>query len=175
MIAVNPDPTSLDLLHDIVAPPPAPWWPPAPGWYWVLGFLLCTLLLLLLRALARRQHNRYRREALAEVARLESALGEPTIRSAALMELAEILKRAALTALPREQVADLVGSAWFELLDRMGWTTDFSRGSGALLERTAYDMRAAAALDEPEARELLSTVRRWIVDHRVEDVSGGGG
>jgi hypothetical protein len=175
MIAVNPDPTSLDLLHDIVAPPPAPWWPPAPGWYWVLGLLVGTLLLLLLHALARRQRNRYRREALAEVARLEPALREPATRCTALRELSEILKRAALTALPREQVACLVGSAWFDLLDHMGRTTDFSRGSGTLLERVVYDMRAAAALDEPEARELLSTVRRWIVDHRVEDVSGGDG
>jgi hypothetical protein len=27
------DPGSLDRLHDIATPPPAPWWPP-PLWDW---------------------------------------------------------------------------------------------------------------------------------------------
>ena len=37
---MNESPTGLDRLHDIVLPPPIPWWPPAPGWYVVLGVLL---------------------------------------------------------------------------------------------------------------------------------------
>jgi hypothetical protein len=170
---MNPDPTSLDLLNDIVVPPPAPWWPPAPAWYWVLGFLVGILLVFLLRGFVRWQRNRYRREALVELSRLEPSLGQLTTRYVAVREMAEVLKRAALSTLPREQVAGLVGSAWFDLLDRMGRTTDFSRGSGTLLELAAYDMRSADALDESQTRELLSTVRRWIVDHRVENVSGG--
>jgi hypothetical protein len=172
-IAVNADPTSLDRLHDIVAPPPAPWWPPAPGWYWVLGFLLVGILVILLMALACWQRNRYRREALAELARLEPALGELATRAAALGVLAELLKRVALTAFPREQVANLTGPDWFEFLDHTGRTTGFSEGRGAILERAVHDPRTAAALDEPRARELLSLVRHWLVHHRVEAVSGG--
>jgi hypothetical protein len=172
---VNLDPTGLDRLHDIVAPPPVPWWPPAPAWYWVMGFLLGGVLVLLLLALVRWQRDRYRREALAELVRQEPALLEPATRAAALGALAELLKRAALTAFPRGQVADLTGPAWFEFLDRTGRTTGFSEGSGAIFERAAYDPPTAAALDEPRTRELVSLVRLWLAHHRVEAVSGGNG
>ena len=172
---MNPDPTSLDRLHDIVAPPPVQWWPPAPGWYWVLGFFLSCVLVLLVLAWVRRQRNRYRREALAEVARQEPALREPATRAAALGALAEVLKRAALTAFPREQVANLNGPVWFEFLNRTGSTTEFGQGSGAILERAAYDARIAAALDEPRTGELVSLVRHWLAHHRVEAVSGENG
>lgn len=172
---MNPDPTGLDRLHDIVVASPAPWWPPAPAWYWVLGFLLGGLLVLLLLALLRWQRNRYRREALVELTRLEPALIEPTTRAAALGALAEVLKRAALTAFPREQVANLSGPGWFEFLDRTGRTTGFREGSGAILERAVYDQRTITTLDEKRVRELVFLVRRWVVGHRVEDVAGGNG
>src|SRR6187549_271512 len=101
---MNPDPTSLDRLHDIVAPPPVPWWPPAPGWYWILGFVLVLLLVLVLRGILRWQHNRYRREALAELDRQEAALAAPEQRAVALASIAGLLKRAALSAWPRTEV-----------------------------------------------------------------------
>lgn len=37
------DPTSLDRLHDLVLPSSVPWWPPAPGWYGVLGLLVLAV------------------------------------------------------------------------------------------------------------------------------------
>ena len=168
---MNPDPTSLDRLHDIVVPAPVPWWPPALAWYLVLGLLLGGVLVLVVRTLRGWQQNRYRREALAELAREEPALREPAARAAALRALAELLKRAALTAFPREQVASLTGPRWFEFLDRTGRTTGFSQGSGAILEGAAYDPRTGVALDEPRTRELVSLVRRWLVHHRVDAVT----
>jgi hypothetical protein len=169
---MTPDPTSLDRLHDIIAPAPVPWWPPAPAWYLVLGLLLSGVLVLAVRALVRWQRNRYRREALAELVRQEPALREPATRPAALRALAELLKRAALTAFPREQVAGLTGPVWFEFLDRTARTTGFSQGSGAILERAAYDPRTAMALDEPRTRELVSLVRHWLAHHRIEAATG---
>ena len=62
---MSPDPTSLDRLHDIVAPPPVPAWPPAVGWYWVIATGAVAAVYLVLLALSRWQKNRYRREALA--------------------------------------------------------------------------------------------------------------
>ena len=162
---MNPDPTSLDRLHDIVAAPLAPWWPPASGWYWLFGLLFLLLLVLVVRSLLHWQHNRYRREALAELARHESALVNPAWRADALSAMAELLKRAALSAFPREQVATLTGPAWFAFLDRTGRTAAFSAGRGATLENAAYDSRSAAALDEAQTRELASIVRDWLAHH----------
>jgi hypothetical protein len=170
---LTPDPTSLDRLHDIVAPPPAAWWPPAPAWYLVLGLLLGGVLVLVVRALVRWQRNRYRREALAELVRQEPALRAPATRAAAVRALAELLKCAALTAFPREQVADLTGPVWFEFLDRTGRTTGFSQGSGAILERAAYDPRAAVVLDQSAMRDIVSLVRHWLAHHSV--ATGGDG
>jgi hypothetical protein len=170
----SPDPTSLDRLHDIVIPSAAPWWPPAPAWYWVLGFFSVVAVVALLLAFHRRQRSRYRREALTELLRLESALEDRATRSAALRALAELLKRAAVTAFPREQVAGLSGPAWFEFLDRTGRTTRFSAGDGAVLDAAVYDKRTAAALDDPKITDLISLVRRWLKHHRAEAVTGGG-
>lgn len=171
----NPDPTNLDRLHDIVAPPPAPWWPPAPAWYWVLGFLALATLVFAFRAFLRWQRNRYRREALAELARHEAALAVPAQRVTALAALAELLKRAALSAWPREEVAALNGAAWLAFLDRTGGTADnrFRSDLGAVLEDVAYDPRKATLLDENTLRELTALVRHWLKRHRVTIVNAG--
>jgi Domain of unknown function (DUF4381) len=164
---MNSDPTSLDRLHDIVAPPSVPWWPPAPGWYGIATVILVLLLVFILRSIIHWQRNRYRREALAEFARQEKFLGDPFRRSAALAALAELLKRVALTAFPREQVAALTGPAWFDFLDRTGSTTMFASDAGPILARATYDPLAATRLEEQEIRETAALVRHWIVYHEV--------
>jgi len=165
---MNADSTSLERLHDVIVPPPAPWWPPPPGWQWALGFLTVIAMVVLLRVFLHWQRNRYRREALAELKRIQAGEKNSRLRGELLARLAELLKRGALSAFPRERVASLTGSAWFAFLDRTGRTTAFSRGLGTTLERAAYDPRAAATLDEREFREIIETVRHWIAHHAVE-------
>lgn len=166
---VNSDVTSLERLHDIVVPPPIPWWPPAPGWLWLFGFLLVLLLVLLFRAFLRWQKNLYRLEALAELRKQEALLQDPAQRPAALATLAILLKRAALSAWPREQIASLTGASWFNFLDRTGRTNAFSNGVGALLERGVYEPRSIASLSEDQLREVVGVVRNWLRQHQRED------
>jgi hypothetical protein len=162
---MNPDPTSLDRLHDIVAPRAVAWWPPAPGWYWLLGGAVVLFCVLAVRALIRWQHNRYRREALAELSGQEVALRDPVRRIITLPAVAELLKRTAVTAYPREEVATLTGAPWFEFLDRTERASLFMRGDGAILERSAYDPRTAVDIDDRKTAELVSEVRYWIKHH----------
>jgi hypothetical protein len=165
---MNADPTSLDRLHDIIVPGPVPWWPPpAPGWYWMMAFALVVLVAVLLKGFIRWQRNRYRREALAELARQEAALRNPELRAPALLALSELLKRTALTVFPREQVATLTGPEWFAFLDGTAKGLDFRGALGPMLENAIYDPRTAATLQEAKLRELVHAVRRWIREHKT--------
>jgi len=172
---MTPDPTSLDRLHDLVVPPPTPRWPLAPGWNWVLGFVLLAALVLAGRAFIHWQRNRYRREALAELARQEGALADPSRRTLALAAIAELLKRAAVTAWPREQVAGLTGPAWTAFLQRSTGSEKVNVSFGELLETSAYDLRKGTALDDAGLREMIAGVRAWLIHHRGEVPEGRAG
>lgn len=159
---MNADPASLDRLHDIVVPPPVPWWPPAPGWLWLLGLVSLLAAMAALRWFAHRQRNRYRREALAELSRLEADAGDASKRATALAGLSALLKRTALTAYGREPVAALTGAAWFAFLDRTGGTR-FGDGLGRALESSVY--RAGAADETVASDDLVGEIGRWIRAH----------
>lgn len=165
---MNTNAASLDRLHDIVMPGPVPWWPPATGWYWVMAFALVLAVLFAFRGYVRWQHNRYRREALIELTRLEAELKGSEQRTQLLPGLSELLKRTALSAFPRAQIASLIGAPWFAFLDRAGQKIAFSTGLGAMLENAVYDPRNAAALDEQKVHELTAAIRYWIKHHRTD-------
>jgi hypothetical protein len=164
---VKPDPTSLDRLHDLVLPPAAPWWPPAPAWYWVLGLLAVLALVYLIRALLHWQHNRYRREALHLATLEQQRLHNPATRVEALVKLGEILKRTAITAFPREQTASLTGPSWLAFLDRTSPTPGSLPADLTALETAAYDPRTAGKIDAPQAARLAEAVRDWLAHHRI--------
>lgn len=150
-------PGSLNRLHDIVTVPPAPWWPPLPAWDVLAVLLLTGLTLLIAWGVIRRRVNWYRRAGLLELQRIEQA---PSADSTALIELAELVKRIALVAYPRQNVAALTGAEWLQFLDRTSDTTDFTQGPGRQLGEV-YDRSASAP-----RQELMDVVRRWIGRHR---------
>jgi Domain of unknown function (DUF4381) len=158
---MNSDPTSLENLHDVLAPVPLPWWPPAPGWFIVGLALLILLGYGLIRAIRGWQSNSYRREALK--------LLEKGDDSAA--ELPALVKRVALSVYPRERVASLTGEQWLAFLDRTGHTEVFTRGAGRWLARLAYEPRLASSLSNAECAGLRTAIRDWIIHHQPEEAS----
>ncbi|MFZ4284987.1 DUF4381 family protein [Variovorax sp. HJSM1_2] len=161
---------ALSALKDVIAPPEVPWTPQTPAWA-VLGVvLLLALLWLAWRALRRYRANRYRREALAELQRLEpqwDAGDQP--RTQALLALAALLKRTALAAWPREEVAALSGEAWSHFLRTHAGSAKTSAPTlDKLLIDTEYRGSAALAnLSSSDARALAQACRQWITSHRV--------
>jgi hypothetical protein len=141
------DPADLSNLRDIVLPPEVALWPPAPGW-WIVGAALIVVAAILgVAAVAHYRRNLYRRAALAELHR------------AAPQDISSILKRAALVAWPRRDVASLTGAGWLSFLDRTGHTDAFSRGGGRDIETLAY----GGGGDVPAAR---AAARDWLRRHR---------
>jgi hypothetical protein len=166
------DPASLDNLHDIVAMPPVSWWPLAPGWYALALLILLIAVLGGWRWFRRRRLNAYRRVALIELEALSRRTGSAHERKAALRKLPEILKRTALAAWPREEVAELTGKKWLAFLDRTAGTNAFSQGEGRILPELAYGgSKFFQALTDEEVRTLTRLAERWIREHRVSKPS----
>ena len=80
-----------------------------------------------------------------------------------LDELPGLLKRVALVAYPRIDVASLTGDAWLGFLDGTLGTTDFSQGPGRVLPELAY---ASPDVSDKDAAELLKLSASWIRHHR---------
>jgi len=146
-------PVSLQNLKDIVMPPPVPFWPPAPGWLFLLGLLILLLVFLLARAVLRYRRNAYRRAALAEIAALSG-------NSDALPAIAALLKRTALAAFPREQVAGLTGWSW------VGWLSDTSGMSVPAAVSDALIQGIYKGAEPADIRALTDFVTQWIHSHR---------
>jgi len=146
---MNEDPASLDRLHGIVPPDPVPVWPPPAGWWVLLALVLVVLGGVALRLLRRHRADAYRRAALEEAGKLVAAA-----------DLVALLKRAALSAWPREEVASLSGEAWIEWLGRAAGSP-VPVGLRPLLLDTPYLDRGNEA-----PTELRDFVAGWIRSHR---------
>ncbi|WEK49675.1 MAG: DUF4381 domain-containing protein [Candidatus Kaistia colombiensis] len=154
---MSSDPSDLSNLRDIVLPTPVSWWPPAPGWWVLAAAVLAGLALLAARQIVRHRRDAYRRQALRELAALPASLD-----AAGAQSLSAILKRTALVAFPRDEVAGLTGVAWLRFLDRTGRTQAFESGPAASLPKMA--LGASAPGDD---RAIRVAARDWIRRHRA--------
>jgi hypothetical protein len=155
---MNQDLSELDLigllgkLEPISEPPIVSLWPQTEAWVWiglaVFGFAAWLLRLVLLRHRA----NAYRRAALREIA---AARENPAV-------LAEILRRTALAAFPRAEVAGLYGEEWLAFLDRTADGTGFREGPGRAFAHAAYREQTL------ETTWLATLATRWVRRHRVD-------
>ena len=133
---------SLDNLRDIVVPEPPSLWPPAPEAWLLLVVVIAAVTTVLYQWRRRRRANAYRRAGL-------SLLHE----AGTVHEISVILKRVALAAFPREQVASLYGEEWAAFLSQTSGRRDFSP-----LIQVAPDTPV-----DNKARRLAAT---WIRRHR---------
>ena len=135
---MNGEPYSLSSLHDIIVPEPVSWWPLAPGVWVLLGVATVVVLVLTWRALRSWRTNAYRRAGLALLTDAGTA-----------HDISVILKRVALAAFPREQVASLYGTEWI-----------------AFLNQTCPQADLSSLLTDPsDGVGLRSRARLWITRH----------
>jgi len=134
--------------------------PTTPGWW----LLLLALLGLLLRALWRRRQrylrDRYRRDALAQLATIRTRLDAGALEAA--RELAPLLRATAIAAVGREAISGLQGDGYAKALTALA--PDQHRLPVADLQRLAY-----APLDDAQGLDmeaLITALERWIQQHR---------
>jgi hypothetical protein len=151
-------PELLDLLHGIVMPDPVPLRPMTPGWLILAGWLLAVLILGARYLIRLRRLNRYRREALAVLKTIEGERDLSPVESA--QQIAALLKRTALAAYPRQQVASLSGKEWAQFLRE-------SANNDRQIADAAASLAAASYRPDADGRELSAPARRWIRLHRA--------
>jgi uncharacterized protein DUF4381 len=158
--------SGLEQLHEILLPDPVSWMPQTTGWYAVLALVLCIVARWIYGRVRRYRANRYRRLALAELAIIERELRQPERRAQALAHIPVVLKRTALAAFPRRDVAGLSGEQWLAFLDQTMGGKHFTAGGGRLLADVAYAPASRiAALPDASVGALLQCARNWITTH----------
>jgi Ca-activated chloride channel family protein len=144
-------------LVDIVTPPEPSLWPQTPAALILIAGLTVAIAGAALWVVRHRRRNRYRQMALAELAATD--LQRPNAAAA----LADLVRRTALAAFPREIVVPLQGAAWLAFLDRSYGGTAFSAGTGRVLAEAPYRPDTEAG----DAAALGALVGRWIRTHHV--------
>ncbi len=155
---------ALRSLKDIVVPAPVSWMPQTWGWLIVALLLLFAILLWCALAYRRWRKNAYRREALKHLEEIEVAVRDAGKRARALNDLGELVKRTALAAWPREDVAATSGSAWAAFLVAHGDMTN-SEGFHRFFDDLEY--QAGTPVSTEVADGLVRDARRWIEGHHV--------
>jgi Ca-activated chloride channel family protein len=150
-------------LIDIPLPLPVSLWPQT----WLSQISIVVLVAAAVAALLwfvhYRRANRYRREALSEIDRIERASASRAPNEVAA-QLAVLVRQTALTVFPRERVAPLAGAAWLDFLDETYGEHEFSRGVGRLLVEAPYDLTATT---DRQISSLVDLTRHWIKVHHV--------
>lgn len=136
---------SREAMQGLILPPPVSFWPATPAWFVLFAVLAALMLWIAWRAWRRWRTNAYRRQALRAL---------ETARQPA--EIAAILKRTALAAWPRAEVAALSGADWAAFLQR---TAPNAKLDATVAQRLASLAYAPASLD------ARGDAARWIRVH----------
>lgn len=147
---------ALQDLRDVHMPDPISWWPPAFGWWMIMGLLILGGGLIFW-AWAHRIRTRPRRLALAHLKKVKQQYAAKADDHWAITQLSHLVRRMALATFPRSRVAGLSGQSWLSFLDTTGHTNLFSDGPGQSLCSGPYQPHGMHA-----AAEVIPLIERWI-------------
>jgi hypothetical protein len=163
---MNPEEIPIRDLH---LPETIAWWPVAPGWWILLGLLLCGFGFLAWRALQKYRLHAPRRRALSQLRLLESEYVRNNDAISLGLRLSELLRRAMLAYARRDEVAGLTGLRWLEWLDRGLPEAVFSDGPGGNIESLPY-RRPGLDTSDIDVDGLLEAVRQRLTTPIPESV-----
>ncbi len=144
---MDDNPLSLSNLRGIVIPDAPPNWPLAPGAWVAIGMIVIVFLFVAWRIHTARRHSAYRRAGLLLLCGAATA-----------HDVSVIVKRVALAAFAREQVASLYGDDWAAFLHKTCPRQNFEE---------LVESDGSAESDEG----LIVLASTWIRHHRVPEAS----
>lgn len=124
----------LAQLKDIHLPAPVGWWPPAPGWYFVLALIVFFISFISYRAYKHYGYALAKKQALILLDRYQEHYERDHNVPLTSAHISELLRRVALVYFPRTQVASLHGEAWLQFLNQTSKGIDFNSVRTLLLD-----------------------------------------
>lgn len=168
-------PDALTALKDIHLPPAISWWPPAPGWWILLGFCGFCLWLSLIYCKRRYQAQRPKQEAYQCLEQYKNDYLETGDLSTAYAEINALLKRVSLHYYPRSLVAAKHGEAWIQFLkdtsDKLSFEhiqTDLCAYPYQTMPTTPTEQRLATI------QPLLLLAKGWIAQQKPHQSTTAG-
>lgn len=155
---MNPELNALlDQLHDVHAPSPVSFWPPAFGWW-----LLALLILLLVAAVVwwtKKRRRRSKKYLMREFQKLRVDFAVNRDKDLLLRNISIFLRRV-VRAVDNDNrnASSLTASAWLAYLDQIGKTSDFTQGPGRLLADGPFRKQ-----NDYDPEQVLQVVQRWLV------------
>ena len=154
-------------IKEIVLPEHVSYTPQTVGWWILFGVAGLLVVWWIYRRYIKWCGNRYRRQALMELALIEQQLGREPERASALAAISALIKRTAIEAFGRSNVAELSGQLWLEFLDRTGSTNSFSKGLGRFLQEFSYAKQETLNnMPKETIDQVLALVKDWINQHK---------
>lgn len=156
-------------IHDIRGLDTISWWPPATGWWVVLGIAVVLLVTayLLLRHYLRYPPGSWRNEAQRALRELRRNRNRQSSKETAA-RLSELLRRIAIASHGRESTAALTGDEWLNWLQRSDPNGFAWRDRGELLLRLPYAPEDSGDNDAAMDALILAAIKM------VAKPTGGG-
>jgi len=141
-------------LHDLYEPAPVVFRFETPGWFILAGIILMILFIVIFVQLRKYIKNRYRREALQKLSRLDSS-------GPCIMPLFVILKQTAMHAFGRDKVAPLYGKEWLSFLEETGKEVHMSHYQ----EQVIQALYRGQEMEPDTQKRMLANAENWIRTH----------
>ncbi len=156
----------VQSLRDIRDLDSVPWWPPAPGWWVVLGLVVLIMLFIRWRVRTRQfRRDEWRRDASHELKALRKGLRNRDPKVVA-SELSELLRRIAMARCGRRDCAGLMGDEWLDWLHRHDPSGFDWRRRGRLLLKLPY-APSGHGVKWTELRWLINAALRWVAAEEI--------
>ncbi|MFT5657020.1 MAG: hypothetical protein ACI9KN_000292 [Gammaproteobacteria bacterium] len=131
-------------------------WPLAPGWWFLLGLVSVTILLLVYRY-HRQKSQRLYRLANRELQRIASRYFETNDSQTLLLNLSKWLRQVSIAAFPDNNIAAVSGPRWIDFLDQTMPNHEFTLGAEKVFGGEIY-----RALPKVEADTILNLCLTWL-------------
>lgn len=145
-------PDLMELMHPVVYPEPISYFPATIAWLIIAVWLMAILILVTINRVQKYRADGYRREA---VRRIQTISCE---EHTAAQEIASLVKRTAIAAYSRGEVASLTGTRWCRFLSDT--SEQISESEAALVAEAAY---------EPDVRveDVKQVAILWVRSHHA--------